>query len=189
MSGNGDDDYESLCDEIDDDDGEACDLEYEEYVENQLSSADHFYDRGDDETGRYYELRSMSRWTPSQSAEYRRICDNRRRAAQGLPPKTGPCFIATAVYGDPQAWQVCFLREFRDTALVHNSCGLVFLRVYYKIGPICAYFVSCSALLKSVARFLIDRFILFLNKSRNDSTGAQASMPERPAEGESRAAP
>ncbi len=45
------------------------------------------------------------------------------------------CYIATAVYGDQDAWQVEKLRQYRDNCLVKNTAGRIFIWVYYLISP------------------------------------------------------
>ena len=45
------------------------------------------------------------------------------------------CFIATAVYGDPCCTEVRTLRKFRDEKLLTNFFGSIFVKVYYKLSP------------------------------------------------------
>jgi len=45
------------------------------------------------------------------------------------------CFIATAVYGDPEAEKIDQLRLFRDEILLKKKMGALFTDIYYKISP------------------------------------------------------
>lgn len=45
------------------------------------------------------------------------------------------CFVATAVYGDPQAPQLTAFRRFRDEVLLRHDGGQRFVRWYYQYGP------------------------------------------------------
>ncbi|MDC6387886.1 hypothetical protein PP182_04300 [Maribacter sp. PR1] len=51
------------------------------------------------------------------------------------------CFIATAVYGDPNAENIQVLRVFRDKVLEKNVFGKVFVGTYEKIGPVFAFYI------------------------------------------------
>jgi len=50
---------------------------------------------------------------------------------EGRLQETPGCFVATAVYGNPDAPQVQVLREFRDNVLMHNPAGKRFVGFYY----------------------------------------------------------
>ncbi len=49
-------------------------------------------------------------------------------------PKSG-CYIATMAYGDFSHPQVIYLRHFRDTYLLNNYFGKLFINIYYRISP------------------------------------------------------
>lgn len=68
------------------------------------------------------------------------------------------CFVATAVYGDSQHQQVVRLRSYRDETLSKSLIGRSFIRFYYKTGPHLAIFPKKSKLIKSMLRYLLDRF-------------------------------
>lgn len=52
------------------------------------------------------------------------------------------CFIATAVYGDSEAYQVQVLRFFKDNYLEKQLWGSVFVDFYYKISPAIARYIG-----------------------------------------------
>lgn len=52
---------------------------------------------------------------------------------QSSEPNRGPCFIATAVFGESQETQT--LRAFRDRFLAPHPIGRAAIRLYYRIGP------------------------------------------------------
>jgi cold shock CspA family protein len=53
------------------------------------------------------------------------------------------CFIATAVYQNPDAREVVELRRFRDEFLMTSRLGRGFVKLYYTISPaIASYLVS-----------------------------------------------
>lgn len=58
------------------------------------------------------------------------------------------CFIATAAYGSGEAWQVEYLRSFRDRVLKKYAAGRFFIREYYAHSPAAAGFISARPVLK-----------------------------------------
>jgi hypothetical protein len=69
------------------------------------------------------------------------------------------CYIATAVYGDEDAWQVEKLRQFRDNNLNHNLFGLTFVYLYYSISPYLVRFFKNIKLLNTSMRKILDRIV------------------------------
>jgi hypothetical protein len=67
----------------------------------------------------------------------------------------GGCFIATAAYGSDFAWQVRTFKEFRDRRLMTSPAGRAAVRLYYRVSPPVAAFISGGPFLKSVIRFLL----------------------------------
>lgn len=67
----------------------------------------------------------------SETARKKRIAQEKRRYGRAV----GPCFIATAVYGDAMAPEVQELRHFRDTRLRPYRLGRVAIRYYYLLSP------------------------------------------------------
>lgn len=70
--------------------------------------------------------------------------------------KSKACFVATVVYGDPNAEQLAILRSFRDKRLARSALGRSFVRAYYRIGPQAAAVVSRSRITKALLRRLLD---------------------------------
>ena len=65
------------------------------------------------------------------------------------------CFIATAVYGDHDCYEVKQLRWFRDTYLQEHILGSVFVKVYYFVSPpIAKWLVTKPFLSKQIRGFL-----------------------------------
>jgi hypothetical protein len=78
----------------------------------------------------------------------------------------GWCFIATAAYGTDTAKEIDILREFRDTVLLPNSLGVMFVSLYYKTSPPIASFISQHEVLRTVVRVgFVDPIVKILNWS------------------------
>jgi len=69
------------------------------------------------------------------------------------------CYIATAVYGDPDAWQVVKLRNYRDTTLRNSFMGRVFIKLYYAISPHLIFLFKDIEPLNQAVRRLLDRYV------------------------------
>jgi len=63
------------------------------------------------------------------------------------------CFIATAAFGTPVAYEVNELRFFRDTWLVKRKFGRLFIKTYYALSPNLANFISDKPFLKKITRY------------------------------------
>lgn len=73
-----------------------------------------------------------------------------------LNKNTGPCFIATAAYGDESAPDVLLLRNFRDMILFKYELGREFVHWYYRWSP-----AAASWLLNHPQYRMFVRFALF----------------------------
>lgn len=73
------------------------------------------------------------------------------------------CFIATAAYGNPMHQDVIQLRSFRDEWLAHRGWGRLFIKVYWKIGPLAARYVLPISRSAKLVRFVV-RLVLFAFK-------------------------
>lgn len=64
---------------------------------------------------------------------------------------TGPCFLATAAFGEDAAELEAF-RHFRDEALMPYAAGRLFVRAYYAAGPTLAAVVVARPALHRLTR-------------------------------------
>jgi hypothetical protein len=67
----------------------------------------------------------------------------------------GGCFIATAAYGSYLAPHVQILREFRDSFLLTNAVGKVFVDFYYQHSPRFADWIVKHAIARAITRILL----------------------------------
>ena len=76
------------------------------------------------------------------------------------------CFVATYVYGGINAYEVIWLKNFRDNILAKNSTGRFFVELYYDhISRILMRFIKKRVLLlRPLAKIAINSFIYFLSK-------------------------
>lgn len=74
------------------------------------------------------------------------------------------CFIATAAFGTPVAYEVNELRYFRDTWLVEKKLGQLFIKSYYKLSPNFADFISNKPILKKIIRLALKPIIRRVEK-------------------------
>lgn len=77
----------------------------------------------------------------------------------------GPaCFVATAVYGDPQHDDVVYLRSFRDNVLNRYLLGRCFVKLYWHVGPILAQYVVKSATAQQSVRKTLELLVCRLRQ-------------------------
>ncbi|MCL1806392.1 MAG: hypothetical protein FWG31_01690 [Oscillospiraceae bacterium] len=69
------------------------------------------------------------------------------------------CYIATAVYGDIEAPEVCRLRRYRDESLIHSRPGRLFVKLYYKFSPKLAQRLSPEGRFSRCIRRMLDVFV------------------------------
>lgn len=83
----------------------------------------------------------------SATARKKRTAKERKRYGY-----SNPCFIATAVYGDPWAPEVDALRRFRDLRLRPYS-----IWVYYRVSPPIADWLRGQPRIARIMRFFLGR--------------------------------
>ena len=76
--------------------------------------------------------------------------------------KGGGCFVATAVYGTEDHFDLIVLRSFRDNFLSNYNLGKKFIAFYYKYGPNFARKVSKSIILKGVFSPLVNLGVIIV---------------------------
>ena len=79
--------------------------------------------------------------------------------------KKSSCFIATAVYGDPNNLNGLILRKFRDNYLQKIYLGKIFINFYYKVGPLISDIISFTPILKKIAKKFLNKLV---NKIKNE---------------------
>lgn len=74
------------------------------------------------------------------------------------------CYIATKVYGNIDAPQVITLRVWRNNYLNNFMLGRVFVKVYYKIGPVLAKLIISESLVERTIRKVLNSLVLKISK-------------------------
>ena len=65
------------------------------------------------------------------------------------------CFISTAAFGSQSAPEVKIFRQFRNSFLLTNFVGKIFVKFYYQISPAIAEVISGNEYLKMTTRVLL----------------------------------
>ena len=78
------------------------------------------------------------------------------------PVQNQGCFIATAAYGTPMATEMNILRKWRDTFLLQDKIGRVFVKTYYRVSPPIAVFISKSDQRRAIVRKILKPLISVL---------------------------
>lgn len=73
------------------------------------------------------------------------------------------CYIATFVYGDYNAEQVLFLRDYRDNVLLQNALGKIFVDFYYTISPFLVKHFG-NNIFRTTSKIILDKIIKKLQK-------------------------
>lgn len=79
------------------------------------------------------------------------------------------CFIATAAYGSPLHPRVAALRLFRDRYMLTNIPGRFFVKVYYRLSPPLANFISHHDTVRSLSRIMLHPLVWLAERSINNS--------------------
>ncbi|MFP6583618.1 MAG: CFI-box-CTERM domain-containing protein, partial [Candidatus Hydrogenedentota bacterium] len=82
------------------------------------------------------------------------------RSSETSESGDGACFIATAAYGTPMAEEINTLRAVRDTYMLNNVVGTVFVDLYYRLSPPIANKISTIPALGAGVRLLLIPILL-----------------------------
>ena len=77
-------------------------------------------------------------------------------------PSSGPCYVATAVYGSYNCPEVWTLRRFRDNTLDETWYGRAFIKAYYFISPTLVRWFGETSWFKSLWRKPLDKLVASL---------------------------
>lgn len=86
----------------------------------------------------------------SQTANVADTCMQPSEVVGMLSDKS--CFISTAAFGSSMAPEVESFREFRNHFLLSHDLGQKFVKLYYKLSPPVANFISKSEILRAASR-------------------------------------
>ncbi len=85
-------------------------------------------------------------------------------------PSSGPCYVATAVYGSYDCPEVWTLRRFRDFTLCETWYGRLFIKTYYAISPMLVKWFGNTIWFKALWRKPLDKLVNFLNGKGVENT-------------------
>lgn len=83
---------------------------------------------------------------------------------------SGPCYVATAVYGSYDCPQVWTLRRYRDYTLAETWYGRAFIRTYYAISPTLVKWFGHTEWFKKMWKGTLDRMVNNLNAEGVENT-------------------
>jgi len=86
------------------------------------------------------------------------------------PPKSGGCYVATAVYGSYDCPQVWTLRRYRDYTLAGTWYGRAFIKTYYAISPTLVKWFGDTNWFKKMWQGKLDRMVAKLQAKGVEST-------------------
>lgn len=81
------------------------------------------------------------------------------------PPKSGGCYVATAVCGSYDAPEVRVLRRWRDGSLNTSAIGRLFVRFYYATSPRLLRAAGKRTWFVAPSRLLLDRLVQRLKRA------------------------
>lgn len=85
-------------------------------------------------------------------------------------PSSGPCYVATAVYGSYDCPEVWTLRRYRDFTLDETWYGRLFIKAYYATSPTFVKYFGNEKVFKSQGKRLLDRWVVKLNSKGYECT-------------------
>lgn len=86
------------------------------------------------------------------------------------PPKSGGCYVATAVYGSYDCPEVWTLRRFRDYTLAETWYGRAFIHTYYAISPTLVKWFGKTEWFKNMWKPTLDKMVKKLNEKGVEDT-------------------
>ncbi len=98
--------------------------------------------------------------------EYSDFSDPREGDSEEAAAAGGGCFIATAIYGESDHFNLLVLRSFRDNTLRSFNIGKKFIAFYYIFGPKLALRVRESKFLINLFKPSIDLIVKLIKFSR-----------------------
>ena len=109
-----------------------------------------------DNDARYRNTRKGTQIIALSPAEFEKL------KKSGKKPKKPVdfCFVATAVYGNPECLEIQILRQFRDSVLLKSRVGKYLVLMYYAVGPFLADGVKRLPMVKTFCRLLFDYVIV-----------------------------
>lgn len=110
------------------------------------------------------DFRSFEGYPPDY---YEEIKTTETKASNSKSEKSG-CFVATAVYGSYNLYQVVLLRNFRDNYLSNYKMGNIFISIYYKVSPPLAKYINNKPQITTILRTSIfNPMIRFISKRKD----------------------
>lgn len=83
---------------------------------------------------------------------------------------TGPCYVATAVYGSYDCPEVWTLRRFRDYTLAETWYGRAFIKLYYATSPTLVKWFGKSKWFRNLCLSPLDKLVNHLQNRGVEST-------------------
>ena len=75
------------------------------------------------------------------------------------------CFVATAAYQNINHPNVDYLRWYRDSHLMPNKFGKMFITIYYIVGPLISIPVKKYQFINKITRKIINRIVILLKNN------------------------
>ena len=95
-------------------------------------------------------------YTKAQKGDDKEVALEASKAISRMNEKKGPCFVATACYGDFDHPDVLALRRWRDNTLLESFFGKVFVACYYSLSPpIAARIAKFPRLANAIRRHIL----------------------------------
>ena len=87
------------------------------------------------------------------------LCKVQSAGQKNVKYKNG-CYIATACYGSPTAYEVIKLREYRDQKLSQILMGRILIKLYYIVSPfIASKLINCKRINLFIKHHILDKIV------------------------------